>query len=63
MAIAAAYRFNDTCDPLAVEMQQRLADAGIDATLAAVSGILPGEPLTQQVRFYYQALAAEGLNL
>ncbi|MCB0003697.1 MAG: mannitol-1-phosphate 5-dehydrogenase, partial [Anaerolineae bacterium] len=63
MAIAAAYRFNDTRDPLAVEMQQRLADAGFDATLAAVSGILPDEPLAQQIRFHYLALAAEGLNL
>ncbi len=49
-AIAAAYRFDDPRDPLAVALQERLAAEGFDATLAAVSGIQPDEPLSGLVR-------------
>jgi mannitol-1-phosphate 5-dehydrogenase len=49
-AIAAAYRFDDPRDPLAVALQERLAVEGFDAVLAAVSGIQPGEPLAALVR-------------
>ena len=49
-AIAAAYRFDDPRDPLAVALQERLAVAGFDAVLAAVSGIQPDEPLAALVR-------------
>ena len=49
-AIAAAYRFDDPRDPLAVALQERLAAEGFDAMLAAVSGIQPDEPLAALVR-------------
>lgn len=49
-AIAAAYRFDDPRDPLAVALQERLAAEGFDAALAAVSGIQPNEPLTVLIK-------------
>lgn len=49
-AIAAAYRFDDARDPLAVALQARLAAEGFDAVLAAVSGIQPDEPLAGLIR-------------
>lgn len=49
-AIAAAYRFDDPRDPLAVALQERLAVEGFDAVLAAVSGIQPDEPLAALIR-------------
>ncbi|HSN77818.1 MAG TPA: ARMT1-like domain-containing protein [Anaerolineae bacterium] len=59
--IAAAYRFDDPRDPLAVALQERLAAEGFDAVLAAVSGIQPDEPLAGLVRAHYQALASDPL--
>lgn len=49
-AIAAAYRFDDPRDPLAIALQERLAVEGFDAVLVAVSGIQPDEPLAALVR-------------
>jgi mannitol-1-phosphate 5-dehydrogenase len=49
-AIAAAYRFDDLRDPLAVALQERLAAEGFDAVLAAVSGIQPDEPLAALIK-------------
>ena len=49
-AIAAAYRFDDPRDPLAVALQERLAAEGFDAVLAAVSGIQPNEPLAALIK-------------
>ncbi len=55
-AIAAALRFDDPRDPLAIAMQERLAGAGLDATLAEVSSIAPAEPLAALVRRNYRLL-------
>lgn len=55
-AIAAAYRFDDPRDPLAVALQERLAAEGFDAVLAAVSGIQPDEPLAGLIRASYERL-------
>ena len=49
-AIAAAYRFDDPRDPLALALHERLAAEGFDAVLAAVSGIEPQERLADRVR-------------
>lgn len=58
--IAAAYCFNPADDPIAVSLQQRLFSEGIDAVMAQVSGIQPGEPLAALVRKRYQSLKSEG---
>jgi mannitol-1-phosphate 5-dehydrogenase len=55
-AIAAALCFDPADDPIAVEMQSRLATEGFDAVLADVSGIQPGEPLAGRIRAHYQRL-------
>jgi mannitol-1-phosphate 5-dehydrogenase len=52
-AIAAGYRFDDPRDALATALQDRIAAEGLDAVLAAVSGIQPPEPLTALVRQHY----------
>ncbi len=57
-AIAAAYRFDDPRDPLAVALQERLAAEGFDAVLAAVSGIQPDEPLAGLVRKWWRGIDA-----
>jgi len=49
LAIAAAYRFDNTADPLAVELQRRIATEGIEAVMADVSSIQAAEPLGQLV--------------
>lgn len=48
--IAAGYCFDDARDPLAVELQQRIASEGFDAVLADVSSIQADEPLAALVR-------------
>jgi mannitol-1-phosphate 5-dehydrogenase len=48
--IAAAACFDDEDDPLAVQLQQRIATEGFDRVLADVSGIAPDEPLAALVR-------------
>jgi len=53
--IGAAYRFASEEDPSAVELQRRIRDDGLDATMVAVSGIEPGEPLAAAVRAAYDA--------
>ena len=58
-AIAAAYRFDDPRDPLAVALQERLAVEGFDVVLAAVSGIQPDEPLAGLIQAYYQTSASK----
>jgi mannitol-1-phosphate 5-dehydrogenase len=57
LGIAAAYRFNHPDDPIALELQQRLEQQGLDQVLAEVSGIQPGEHLAGLVRCHYQQLA------
>jgi mannitol-1-phosphate 5-dehydrogenase len=54
--IAGGYCFDDTDDPLAVTLQQRIATEGLDAVLAGVSGIEPDEPLAALVRERYRRL-------
>ncbi len=58
-AIAAAYRFDDARDPLAVALQERLAVEGFDAVLSEVSGIQPNQPLAGLIRAHYRAFARE----
>ncbi|MEE8391305.1 MAG: hypothetical protein V3S14_11000, partial [Anaerolineae bacterium] len=48
--IAAGYCFDDSNDPLAGTLQQRIAAAGFDAVLADVSHIEAGESLAALVR-------------
>ncbi len=55
-AIAAAYRFDDPADPLAVALQARLAADGFAATLTAVSGIQPDEPLGHAIGAWRETL-------
>ncbi len=55
-AIAAGYCFDPPDDPLAVELQTRLAARGFDDVLAEVSGIRPTEPLAALVRAHYLRL-------
>jgi mannitol-1-phosphate 5-dehydrogenase len=45
VVIAAAYRYDDASDPLAVELQRRIAAEGIEAVMADVSDIQADEPL------------------
>ncbi len=60
LAIAAAYRFDDTGDPLAVELQRRIAAEGLEAVMADVSAIRADEPLGNLVREkYFSAGTAE----
>jgi mannitol-1-phosphate 5-dehydrogenase len=54
-AIAAACRFDDPRDPLALALQERLATEGIASVLAEVSGIQPDEPLAALIRAWYDS--------
>lgn len=49
LAIAAAYRYDNVDDPLAVELQRRIAAEGIEAVMADVSHIQADEPLGKLV--------------
>ncbi len=60
--IAAAYCFQPDGDPISSVLQQRIKDEGLDAVLASVSSILPGEPLAGWVRERYQILQEKGLT-
>lgn len=53
LAIAAAYRFDDADDPLAVELQRRIAAEGLAAVMADISNIQADEPLGKLVREKY----------
>ncbi len=60
LAIAAAYRFDDAGDPLAVEMQLRITAAGLETVMADVSGIQAAEPLGKLVlQNFFTTEAAE----
>jgi mannitol-1-phosphate 5-dehydrogenase len=59
--IAAGLCFDPPDDPLAAEHQQRLKDEGLEAVLASVSGIRPGEPLAAMVQERYKVLREKGL--
>ncbi len=54
--IAAGYCFDDSDDPLAMALQQRIAAEGVDAVIADVSGIAPDEPLAALVRERYRRI-------
>jgi len=49
LAIAAAYRYDNADDPLAVELQRRIAAEGIETVMADVSHIRADEPLGKLV--------------
>ncbi len=49
LAIAAGFRFDSPEDPIAARLQADIAAQGLPATLRAVSGIEPDEPLGRQV--------------
>ncbi|MEZ4770907.1 MAG: ARMT1-like domain-containing protein [Caldilineales bacterium] len=55
-AVAAALCFDDARDPLALAMQERLAEDGVDAVLQEVSGIAPDGSLANLVRVRYRLL-------
>jgi len=54
--IAGGYCFDSREDPLAVKLQQRIADEGFDAVLVGVSGIEVERPLAALVRERYRRL-------
>lgn len=54
--IAAGLLFDPPADPVALELQARLAQRGVDAVLAEVCGIQPGEELHRLVVARYEAL-------
>jgi mannitol-1-phosphate 5-dehydrogenase len=54
--IAAALCFDPPEDPVAVELQVRLAEKGVDAVLAEVCQIQRTEPLAASIRARYAAL-------
>ena len=54
--IAAGYCFNDADDPLATELQARIAAGGLEAVLSDVSEIQADEPLAGLVRERYHRL-------
>lgn len=58
--IAGGYRFDHPDDPLAVKLQQRLADEGFETVVASVSGIQAGEPLAGLVYERYIRLQENG---
>ncbi|HOU13656.1 MAG TPA: hypothetical protein PKZ84_11115 [Anaerolineae bacterium] len=58
LVIAAAYRFDAADDPLAVELQRRIAVEGLAAVMADVSGIRPNELLGELVQRQYTILKA-----
>ncbi len=55
-AVAAALRFDPPEDPVAVALQERLSEEGIDAVLAQICHIQADEPLAALVRRSYEAL-------
>ncbi len=55
-AIAAAFHFDPPGDPIAVDLQQRLASQGIETVLAEVCQIAAHEALGQLIRHNYDAL-------
>jgi mannitol-1-phosphate 5-dehydrogenase len=56
-AIAAALRFDPPRDPVAVQLQERLANEGLDAVLVDICAIEPGEALARLIRDHYAALS------
>jgi mannitol-1-phosphate 5-dehydrogenase len=54
LVIAAAYHYDNDDDPLAVELQRRIAVKGIEAVMADVSHLQATEPLAKSVqeKFY-----------
>ncbi len=52
--IAAALRFDHAGDPIALELQARLRQAGVGAVLQEVCGLSEGEPLFRQVLERYE---------
>lgn len=56
LAIAAAYRYDNADDSLAVELQRRIATEGIEVVMADVSGIQSDEPLGKLVLEKYLAM-------
>jgi mannitol-1-phosphate 5-dehydrogenase len=55
-AIAAGFCFDSAEDPVAGHLQEQIAHQGLPATLQAVSGVAPEEPLSQAVRSCYARL-------
>jgi len=58
-SIAAGYCFDDDRDPIAVQLQQRIASEGLDAVLADISDIRADELLGGLVRERYERLKRE----
>jgi len=60
--IAAGYCFDPLDDPIAVALQQRLKEEGLEVVLASVSGIQPEEPLSALIRERYQVIREKGFQ-
>ncbi len=56
LAIAATYRYDAADDPLAMELQRRIAAEGLAAVMGNLSGIRPDEPLGKSVCQQYMTL-------
>lgn len=59
--IAAALCFDPPADPVAMRLQERLAEEGIDAVLADVAAIGPHENLARLIREHFAALRGSGI--
>ncbi len=60
-AIAAALCFDAPADAVAMRLQERLAEEGIDAVLADVSSVEPGEELARLIREHYSMLRGSSI--
>lgn len=60
IAIAAALSCHDVQDPQSVAMQQTISSYGVDKILTEVCGLLPHEPLAQNIKLHYLRLAENG---
>jgi mannitol-1-phosphate 5-dehydrogenase len=53
LGIAAGYHFSAADDPMALALQERITKEGIERVMNDVSGLIPGEPLTELVKEKY----------
>jgi mannitol-1-phosphate 5-dehydrogenase len=56
--IAAAFKFDPSEDPMAVNLQMHLAETGLESRLEEICSIHPGEPLASLIHDRYQRLTS-----
>lgn len=61
-AIAAAYRYDNIDDPLAIELQHRITIKGLTAVMAEVSDLQATEPLSRLITQSYKYSKKRGEN-